>query len=272
MAPVEASPVDTAASVSPTAAPAESAPIAIVAAATARPAGSSEAAALKREAARVAREPRPKPTPVRIASADVREREREPEPDVPRESESARPIPREPLLSPQASTDSELYAAYRELDTTRKGGRLERADFVSAMGEVRRVFATRQTPEVQFLDAYTRAGVAFADGDDAQAWTLLNRAVERPPREGRTLRFVRSMVSALGPRPGVDGGWVMALAFGDVRGDLTEELRKADERAPQAPRIVYARALHQYASGHGREARRLARRACEMGLSDACRM
>jgi serine/threonine protein kinase len=263
-----APPAERATSVSPTAAPGESVPTAIVTV----PTSASEAAALRREAARVAREPHAKPTPVRIASSDVRGREREPAADVPRESESARPIPREPLLSPQASTDSELYAAYRELDTTKKGGRLERADFVSALGEVRRVFAMRQTPEVQFLDAYTRAGVAFADGDDAQAWTLLHRAVERPPHEGRTLRFVRSMAFALGPRPGVDGGWVMALAFADVRGDLGEELRKADERAPQSPRVVYARALQDLAAGRGREARRLARRACELGLPDACRM
>jgi len=62
----------------------------------------------------------------------------------------------------------------------------------------------------------------------------------------------------------------MALAFADVRGDLGEELTKADERAPESPRIAYARALRELAAGRGREARRLARRACEQGISEAC--
>src|SRR5206468_3834341 len=109
---------------------------------------------------------------------------------------------------------------------------------VSAMGETRRVFARRQSPEVRFLDAYTRAGVSFADGNEAQAWQLLHQAFQQPTHEGRTIRFVKSMVLSLGPRPGLDGGWVMGLAFADVRGDLSKELKEAEQRAPDSPRVL----------------------------------
>jgi hypothetical protein len=185
-------------------------------------------------------------------------------------AEDARPVPREALLAPSLSADSELSAAYRELDTRKKpGGRLERADFVSAMGETRRVFATRQTAEVRFLDAYTRAGAAFADGDDATAWQLLRQALDTAAHLSRTLGFVRGMVDSLGPRPGPDGAWVMGLAFADVRGDLADELAKASDRAPDSPRVLYGRALAAHAAGKG-EARGLAREACDGGLREAC--
>jgi hypothetical protein len=43
----------------------------------------------------------------------------------------------------------------------------------------------------------------------------------------------------------------MGLAFADVRGDLDEELTKAEERAPGAERLRYARSL----AGRGSEER-----------------
>jgi hypothetical protein len=212
----------------------------------------------------------PRPTPVRIASKPSSRAERD---DDAGEAEDSHPTPGEPLLSPSSSTDSELYSVYRVLDASRKGGRLERQDFVSAMGDARRVFSRRQGQEVRFLDAYTRGGVAFADGDDAQAWSLLGLALQQAPaHEGRLMRFVRTMHSSLGPSPGPDGGWVMAMAYGDVRGDLGQELTKASERAPESPRIDYARALAQMAAGHPRRARHFAQQACRGGVREACGM
>ncbi|HSB63795.1 MAG TPA: serine/threonine-protein kinase, partial [Thermoanaerobaculia bacterium] len=69
-----------------------------------------------------------------------------------------------PLLSgAAASGDTQLSAAWEALDT-RGRSRLRREDFVSAMGTSREVLSRRPTGEARFLDAYSRAGVAYADG------------------------------------------------------------------------------------------------------------
>ncbi len=152
-----------------------------------------------------------------------------------------------PLLSGAAhSGDTQLGPAWEALDNARRpGGRLSRENFVDAMGAARAILARRPTPEARFLDAFSRAGVAFADGRDAEAWQLLMRALDGagPAASSRTLRFVEDEVRALGPNPGPDANWVMGLAFADVRGDFGGELAKAEERAPRSPRVQEARAL-----------------------------
>src|ERR1035437_3224797 len=152
-----------------------------------------------------------------------------------------------PLLSGAAhSGDTQLGPAWEALDNARRpGGRLSRENFVDAMGAARAVLARRPTPEARFLDAFSRAGVAFADGRDAEAWQLLMRALDGagPAASSRTLRFVEAEARALGPNPGPDANWVMGLAFADVRGDFGGKLAKAEERAPRSPRVQEARAL-----------------------------
>jgi serine/threonine protein kinase len=150
-----------------------------------------------------------------------------------------------PLLSGAAfSGDTQLGPAWEALDTHARA-RLTREDFVSAMGTAREVLGRRPTAEVRFLDAYTRAGVAYADGRNAEAWQLLTLALRSggPAADTRVLRFVADEVHAMGPNPGPDANWVMGLAFADVRGDLRPELDKAEERAPRSSRIDEARAL-----------------------------
>ena len=150
-----------------------------------------------------------------------------------------------PLLSGAAfSGDTQLSAAWEALDTKGRG-RLKREDFVSAMGAAREVLSRRPTGEARFLDAFTRAGVAYADGRTAEAWQLLFRALQTagPAADTRVMRFVEDEVRALGPNPGPDANWVMGLAFADVRGDLDGELAKAEERAPRSSRVQEARAL-----------------------------
>ncbi len=150
-----------------------------------------------------------------------------------------------PLLSGAAfSGDTQLSAAWEALDTKGRG-RLRREDFVSAMGTAREVLSRRPTGEARFLDAFTRAGVAHADGRTAEAWQLLDRALQDagPAADTRVMRFVEDEVRSLGPNPGPDASWVMGLAFADVRGDLEEELAKAEERAPRSARVREARAL-----------------------------
>jgi serine/threonine-protein kinase len=208
----------------------------------------------------------PEPTAVPAAPAPAGKEpkgKREPAPRLPRPA---------PLLGATSySGDTRLESAYHALDNSRKS-RLSREDFVDAMGTVRGVLATNPSQEVRVLDAYSRAGVAFADGRNAEAWQLLNRAFDEAPglaRE-RVLGFVNRQMRAIGPNPGPDGNWVLGLAFCDVRGDLREELEKAAARAPSSARVRYARALAAWQRGDGAEAAREARAACDAGLSDAC--
>ncbi len=148
-----------------------------------------------------------------------------------------------PLLSGAGfSGDTQLSAAWEALDTHGRA-RLTREDFVSAMGAARQVLARRPTAEVRFLDSYARAGVAYADGRNAEAWQLLTLALRDsgPAADTRVMRFVADEVHAMGPNPGPDAEWVMGLAFGDARGELRAELDKAQERAPRSPRVREAR-------------------------------
>jgi hypothetical protein len=154
-----------------------------------------------------------------------------------------RPTSFPPLLSGAGfSGDTQLSAAWQALDTHGKS-RLRREDFVDAMGAAREVLARRPTAEVRFLDSYARAGVAYADGRNAEAWQLLTMALRDsgPAAETRVMRFVADEVHAMGPNPGPDAEWVMGLAFGDVRGELRDELDKAQQRAPRSPRVQEAR-------------------------------
>ena len=113
------------------------------------------------------------------------------------------------------------------------------------MGSAREVLSRRPTPEVRFLDAYARAGVAYADGNNAEAWQLLTMALRNsgPATDTRVMHFVAGEVHAMGPNPGPDAEWVMGLAFGDVRGELRAELDKAQARAPRSPRVQEARSI-----------------------------
>ena len=150
-----------------------------------------------------------------------------------------------PLLSGAGfSGDTQLSAAWQALDTHGRA-RLKREDFVDAMGTAREVLGTRPTAEVRFLDAYARAGVAYADGRNAEAWQLLTMALRSsgPAAETRVMRFVAEEVHAMGPNPGPDAEWVMGLAFGDARGELRAELDKAQARAPRSPRVREAREI-----------------------------
>ena len=214
----------------------------------------------------------PPPTPAPPAGPRVAEAR----PSVPREPSRGDVSPRLPRPAPLLggaglSGDTRLEEAYRALDNSKKA-RLTREDFVDAMGAARTALATNPSHEVKVLDAFSRAGVAFADGNNAQAWQLLDAAFNEAPglARGRVLGFVDRQMRMIGPNPGLDGNWVLALAFSDVRGDLGEELEKATQRAPGNARVRYARALAAWQQGRAAEAVREARTACDAGLSEAC--
>jgi len=229
----------------------------------------------------VAPTPAPEETPTAAvatsATAPPRDRRMtEARTGFPRETpapEAAVRLPRPPALLGDAalSGDTRLSEAYTALDNSRKR-RLTREDFVTAMGAARTALATNPSREVRVLDAYARAGVAFADGENATAWQLLGRVFNEAPglARGRVLSFVDRQIRMIGPNPGLDGNWVLGLAFCDARGDLAEELGKATGRAPGNARIRYAMALSAWQKGHATDAAREARAACEAGLSEAC--
>jgi len=171
------------------------------------------------------------------------------------------------------SLDSQVEAAFTPLDTTRTKGQLTKEALAEAGGAARQITSSREEPEARFIDLYTRAGSAFANGDDRTAWQQLQRAFEvdsQGAAGGRVLRFVRRMMRGKGGNPGPDGAWILGLAFGDVRGDLDEELEAAAERAPRNKAILFARALRAVEVRDARTAGALLRRGCSEGIEEAC--
>ena len=195
-------------------------------------------------------------------------------PSIPSVASRRAPVPEPDLERPSLHSRSELAAAWASLDPSRRPGkRLLRGDFVDAMGEARRALQRAPGKETDFLMAYSRAGVVFADGNDGEAWQLLQRAFSDPPAsplDGRKLVFARELLASRGSLPGNDSRWILGIALFDVRGDLREELGKASRRAPRNPAIAYASALDALDKGLWQEARRDARRACDFGLREGC--
>ncbi len=173
------------------------------------------------------------------------------------------------------SLDTRVEGAYRALDTTRTKGTLTREALAEAGGIAREVASTSDEPEARFIDLYTRAGSAFLNGDNATAWQQLHEAFrvdQSGAAGGRVLRFVRRVMKGKGMNPGPDANWILGLAFGDVRGDLDEELAAAAERAPGNRAVRLARALRAVEVRDGRRAGALLREACEDGVEEACEL
>jgi len=169
--------------------------------------------------------------------------------------------------------DTRVERAYTALDTTRTKGTLTREALAEAGGAAREITATSDEPEARFIDLYTRAGIAFLNGDDATAWQQLHEAFRvdsAGAAGGRVLRFVRRQMRGRRGAPGPDAAWILGLAFGDVRGDLDVELEKATERAPGSRSVLFARALRAVEERDERKAASLLRQGCEDGIEEAC--
>lgn len=175
---------------------------------------------------------------------------------------------------PFPSSSTALAPAWAALDPSRRPGRhLLRSDFVDAMGEGRRALQTAPGAETESLVSYARAGVAHADGKEAEAWQHLRRAFGIAPPgafAGRRLDFARELVSSSEAPPREDAPWMLGLALYDVRDDLRGELDRAGRKAPRSGAVAYASALDHLDRGRWQEARRDARRACDYGLRQAC--
>jgi hypothetical protein len=184
--------------------------------------------------------------------------------------------PREALVDGGTwSLDSRVERAYVALDTTRTKGTLTREALAEAGGAAREISATSDEPEAFFIDLYTRAGSAFLNGDNATAWQQLAEAFRvdtAGAAGGRVLRFVRKVMRGKGRNPGPDANWILGLAFGDVRGDLDEELDAAAERAPRNKAVLFARALRAIEVRDSRKATALLREGCSDGFEEACQL
>lgn len=173
------------------------------------------------------------------------------------------------------SLDSRVERAYTALDTTRTKGTLTREALAEAGGVAREISAISDEPEAHFIDLYTRAGSAFLNGDNATAWQQLDQAFKvdsAGAAGGRVLRFVRKVMRGKGRNPGPDSNWILGLAFGDVRGDLDEELEAAAERAPGNRAVLFARALRAVEVRDGRKAEALLGEGCSGGVEEACQL
>ena len=195
--------------------------------------------------------------------------------EAPKPPEAEAALPRREALVDGGSwsLDTRVERAYEALDTTRTKGRLTREALAEAGGVAREVTSTSDEPEARFIDLYTRAGNAFASGDNATAWQQLRLAFDvdgSGAAGGRVLRFVRRVMHGKGRNPGADANWILGLAFGDVRGDLEEELNAAAERAPRNNAVLFARALWAVEVRDARTAATLLRDGCANGIEEAC--
>ncbi|HYR45495.1 MAG TPA: tetratricopeptide repeat protein, partial [Thermoanaerobaculia bacterium] len=110
------------------------------------------------------------------------------------------------------------------------------------------------------------AAIDFADGNQANAILLLRRALAAAPNgvvNRHAAHFAREALAAGHLTQDREAGWQLGLVFGDIRGDLKEELDRALERNPGNARVLAARAVYFRDRGQTRRAREEARAACD---------
>jgi serine/threonine-protein kinase len=166
-----------------------------------------------------------------------------------------------------AALSPELAEAYRALDV--RGRALSREDFARARGPATEVAASHPGDrEAVFLRDFCAAAINFADGNQANAVLLLRRALAAAPDGALNpdaAYFAREALAAGHLSQDREAGWQLGLIFGDVRGDLKEELDLALERNPGSARVLSARAVYFRDRGQTRRAREEAQAACGSG-------
>jgi tRNA A-37 threonylcarbamoyl transferase component Bud32/Flp pilus assembly protein TadD len=164
-----------------------------------------------------------------------------------------------------AALSPELAEAYRALEA--RGRALSREDFARARGLATEVAASHPDDrEAIFLRDFCAAAIDFADGNQANAVLLLRRALAAAPNgvvNRHAAHFAREALAAGHLTQDRESGWQLGLVFGDIRGDLKEELDRALERNPGNARVLSARAVYFRDRGETRRAREEARAACD---------
>jgi serine/threonine-protein kinase len=164
-----------------------------------------------------------------------------------------------------AALSPELAEAYRALES--RGRALSREDFAKARGLAAEVAAGHPGDrEAVFLRDFCAAAIDFADGNQANAVLLLRRALAAAPGGAvnrDAAHFAREALAAGHLTQDREAGWQLGLVFGDIRGDLKEELDRALERNPGNARVLSARAVFFRDRGQTRRALEEARAACD---------
>jgi len=164
-----------------------------------------------------------------------------------------------------AALSPELAGAYRALEA--RGRALSREDFARARGLAAEVAASHPGDrEAVFLRDFCAAAIDFTDGDQANAVLLLSRALAAAPNgvlNRDTAYFAREALAAGHLTQDREAGWQLGLVFGDIRGDLEEELDHALERNPGNARVLSARAVFFRDRGQTQRAQEEARAACD---------
>ena len=163
-----------------------------------------------------------------------------------------------------AALSPELAEAYRALEA--RGRALSREDFARARGLATEVAASHPGDrEAVFLRDFCAAAIDFADGNQANAMLLLRRALDAAPNgvlNRDAAHFAREALAAGHLTQDREAGWQLGLVFGDIRGDLKEELDLALERNPGNARVLSARAVFFRDRGQTRRALEEAVAAC----------
>ena len=163
-----------------------------------------------------------------------------------------------------AALSPEVADAYRALEA--RGRALSREEFVRARGLATEVAASHPGDrEAVFLRDFCAAAIDFADGNQANAVLLLSRALDTAPNgvlNRDAVHFAREALAAGHLTQDREAGWQLGLVFGDIRGDLKEELDRALERNPGNARVLSARAVFFRDRGQTRRALEEAVAAC----------
>jgi Flp pilus assembly protein TadD len=179
----------------------------------------------------------------------------------------SRPIPMaQPLVHSGAAValSPELAEAYRALGA--RGRAVSREEFARARGLATEVAASHPDDrEAVFLRDFSAAAIDFADGNQANAILLLRRALAAAPNvlNRDASYFAREALAAGHLAQDREAGWQLGLVFGDIRGDLEEQLDRALERNPGNARVLSARAVFFRDRGQTQKAREEARAACD---------
>lgn len=156
------------------------------------------------------------------------------------------PAPPEPEGEGVERARVALAAVRERLDVAKKPDhRLAKEDFRFALETAERILAAHpKNPDARYVATYARGGLAYAAGNDAVAGALAVEAVEALRRAGKPdHRALQHLLVRPDGAVATPGGWELAIAYGDARGEALPLLDAAVRDDPRDARARKARAL-----------------------------
>ena len=178
----------------------------------------------------------------RIAQLEARVTEAESAAREAREAQEAKAA--QPVVAPAADAASRLMAVRGRLEPGRKHThRLSREDFQFALDEARAVLEKHpRNPDAAYLATYGRGGLAYVEGNDVLASSLLVEAFTELRQSAR--RDARPIGGLLLRSDGTlvpPNGWELAIGFGDARGEAMGLIEQELAANPRNQRALRAR-------------------------------